>query len=480
MADTTFTAGTVVASTWLNDVNVHVYSAVNSRTVLKALDTTRFNVAWLNESGRSGKFIWTTGNFSTHIAADTQEGVYIKANTIASTVGAWVREVSDYTWQDSWFGIPIDGTTDCAPTISVMFNTANIGQPSIVQFGPHIYQLDSAVPIITYVNCVRGSTGPQPTIINKRYIEADADRGVFARTTHGGVFEYLSIQASGAASGGSGLSAKLPSAVANIGELTIRHCNISMTSPGANQDVVIDGTANNSGTNGYRQIFLENNKLFGGTGGASRNTYVLRSVQHCFPNGNLIQDQMTITGTSSVITDDVQGINIIAGTTALNLGTSTSDNYIQRVKLEGTIQGAVNTFGSGHTTWVRLAAVNGLVSRNWDVTTCGVENSGSSNEKFRITNLANTTDTNFGSQGKIQGLVIVTASGTGKTAIFNCLGSGNATVLLSGDSGFWSNTAGTGSRVNVFYNGSGYYGIQNNSGGTLTFSVEIIGSMVAF
>lgn len=64
---------------------------VSTRTAMKAVDTTKFTVAYLKEAGREGAFKWTAGDFSTQITADTQEGVYVKADAIAATSGAWVR-----------------------------------------------------------------------------------------------------------------------------------------------------------------------------------------------------------------------------------------------------------------------------------------------------------------------------------------------------------------------------------------------------
>ncbi|ASP79336.1 hypothetical protein [Sinorhizobium meliloti] len=64
---------------------------VATRTAMKALNTTKDTVAYLTEAGRQGIFRWTSGDFSTQIAADTAEGIYIKADAIAATAGAWVR-----------------------------------------------------------------------------------------------------------------------------------------------------------------------------------------------------------------------------------------------------------------------------------------------------------------------------------------------------------------------------------------------------
>lgn len=75
-----------------------IFNSVNgpfipaTRTALKAVDTTVVKIAFLQEAGREGQFNWKTGDFSTQVAADTLEGIYIKADAIATTSGAWVRQ----------------------------------------------------------------------------------------------------------------------------------------------------------------------------------------------------------------------------------------------------------------------------------------------------------------------------------------------------------------------------------------------------
>ncbi|MDX0112595.1 hypothetical protein GOC07_09945 [Sinorhizobium meliloti] len=90
---------------------------VSTRTAMKALDTTKDAAAMLLEPGRVGLFRWTTGDFSTQIAADTQEGVYVKATAIASSAGAWVRAYNDEL-DPLWFGAVGDGTTDDSSAIT--------------------------------------------------------------------------------------------------------------------------------------------------------------------------------------------------------------------------------------------------------------------------------------------------------------------------------------------------------------------------
>lgn len=76
---------------------------VSSRTSLKSLDTTLDLTCILMEDGREGIFVWKSGDYSAYITADTFEGVYIKANAVAATVGAWVR-VNDGYLNILWFG----------------------------------------------------------------------------------------------------------------------------------------------------------------------------------------------------------------------------------------------------------------------------------------------------------------------------------------------------------------------------------------
>ena len=83
---------------------------VNDRAALKGLDTVVTTLAFLREGGREGVFKWTTGDFSARITADTQEGIYVKANAIASTTGAWVRQYSGLP-NVKWFGAVGDGVT---------------------------------------------------------------------------------------------------------------------------------------------------------------------------------------------------------------------------------------------------------------------------------------------------------------------------------------------------------------------------------
>lgn len=96
---------------------------VATRTALKALDTSKDTVAILTEAGRTGTFVWMAGNYSSLITADTQEGVYIKADAVASSAGAWVRVYAERA-NVKWFGAVGDGTTNDAAAIQCAINVA--------------------------------------------------------------------------------------------------------------------------------------------------------------------------------------------------------------------------------------------------------------------------------------------------------------------------------------------------------------------
>lgn len=82
-----------------------------TRTALKAADTTKITSAVLTEGRRGGVFAWTTGDYSALVAIDPEEGIYIEADAVAATSGAWVR-VGYGIPMATWWGATGDGVTD--------------------------------------------------------------------------------------------------------------------------------------------------------------------------------------------------------------------------------------------------------------------------------------------------------------------------------------------------------------------------------
>ncbi|QPB18742.1 hypothetical protein [Rhizobium sp. 007] len=110
---------------------------VATRTALKALNTAVTTLVFLGESGRDGLFSWKSGDYSVEIAADTQEGLYIKADAIPVTSGAWVRQSG---WSvrgviPEWFGAVGDGVADDTVALEAVVNIgmhAEFGRKSYI------------------------------------------------------------------------------------------------------------------------------------------------------------------------------------------------------------------------------------------------------------------------------------------------------------------------------------------------------------
>lgn len=140
----TFNALLGSASTAAGGVRAHlsVPTFVASVTALKALDTTKDTFAILTASGRAGLFIWHAGDYSAEITADTQNGIYIKADAIASTEGAWIRDNVAGEIAPEWFGAVGDGMylRDASMTASdatlnsasAAFTASDVGKPILV------------------------------------------------------------------------------------------------------------------------------------------------------------------------------------------------------------------------------------------------------------------------------------------------------------------------------------------------------------
>ena len=88
--ETVDAAGNATATISLADINGVFYA--QTRPVIKALRTRLHKAAYLTEAGRSGLFIFRTGDYSAEVAADPDERIYIEADDTDASVGAWVRE----------------------------------------------------------------------------------------------------------------------------------------------------------------------------------------------------------------------------------------------------------------------------------------------------------------------------------------------------------------------------------------------------
>lgn len=101
-------------------LNLSAVKYVINRVALKALIPETGITAYMAEGNRAGFFAWQYGDFSAKITGDPLEGLYVKANSVVSTSGAWVRIVGAYVTPMLWGAFGDGSTDDLAPGQAAM------------------------------------------------------------------------------------------------------------------------------------------------------------------------------------------------------------------------------------------------------------------------------------------------------------------------------------------------------------------------
>ena len=147
-----------------NAIDAPVYVA--TRAVMKALDTTKDVLCFLQEPGREGFWRWSPADYSALITADTVECVTVKANAIASNLGAWTR-IYEGGLVAEWGGLDNTGTTDITASLVVMIAVAKLVGAGSIRFAEKKYRvttgnivLDNIKLIGAGVPNVQPSSGP--------------------------------------------------------------------------------------------------------------------------------------------------------------------------------------------------------------------------------------------------------------------------------------------------------------------------------
>lgn len=124
------------------------------------------DTAYLSLGGRSGDFIWTLGDFSAEVAADTLQGVYVESDTVAATLGCWVRDFTGAASMLWWGAIPNEITVSGAVEASIDWLNEEDGRSvsvpeGVTRFGSDIRVLtDNAVIFGSSNECIlRGESG---------------------------------------------------------------------------------------------------------------------------------------------------------------------------------------------------------------------------------------------------------------------------------------------------------------------------------
>jgi len=146
----------------VKDIAVAQYAG---RTAMKAATgLAAGDVVYLSEGGRSGPFEYLVGDYSAEVAADTLEGVYVKLDAVAATVGVLKRSYKTGVYLE-WFGggIGVDNSPVLVGAVSLLsylsiqnaIATTQSERPAQVIFlNPVKYSFNSKVTI----SSIRGIT----------------------------------------------------------------------------------------------------------------------------------------------------------------------------------------------------------------------------------------------------------------------------------------------------------------------------------
>lgn len=143
-----------------------------TRALIKAIDTTTRQYAFLSEAGREGIFVWRTGDYSARITADTAEGMFIKANAIAATSGAWVREF-DGDAQATWFGVVADDATDNATALNTAIEAIKATGKRSLYLPAGVIRFGSAINFSSSYMAIRGA-GIGATTLRRTFASGNA------------------------------------------------------------------------------------------------------------------------------------------------------------------------------------------------------------------------------------------------------------------------------------------------------------------
>ena len=351
-----------------------------SRTELKTLGTSRGQVAFLTEAGREGDFVWRAGNYSTQVAADTQEGIYVKANAVAATSGAWVRKtVGDGEWHSDWFGVPNDpaagaggGTEVQAHTqASALINLGNIVKPSLVRWGSKIFTLGAALPLIAWQVIFEGSRGFQGTIFCKRFVEASATLGVFRFGDYGFHLRDITWRAT-SGSGGSFVSVVLSGNAPAAGRTFVERCYFS-GGDFVNYNFYVNGSTNVTVSGpSYRGIWFMGGEFFG----CAVSSIKLVSVHHVFADGIFITSSggtsttvLDIGGDATAYSDDIQMTGQIGGAVTMDYLQGRSvfrSPQIANITVGANCTTKITWDGPRHAGVVTNNAPAGVFNHTWD------------------------------------------------------------------------------------------------------------------
>lgn len=263
---------------------------VDTRTEMKALDTTDVSACFLAEPGREGTFVWKYGNYTARVAADTLEGVYVKATAISAGTGAWIRQGSEITVEH--FGADPTNTVESLPAFQAAYAHCAAHGNKTLKVKNGTYQLTGAWTIgggvMVEGEGSAGSNGSYGTTL-RHFGSTDCvvfdGNGVDFAGTGGGFKNFLLLQCTSA--GGTALKIICTSDNDRPGEMVVENV-LAYAEDNASSlwahGLVVDGSAcNTPGARGVRHLHMRKCR-FAETSTAGQ-CMVLNQVTHFYAQG---------------------------------------------------------------------------------------------------------------------------------------------------------------------------------------------------
>lgn len=336
------------------DILIEEFSASSSAAVktiaaLKALAAPAAgDTVVLTEAGRERIFIFKSGDYSAEVAADTLEGVYLKADDTAATAGAWVAILRGDEYEIEWFGGKRDDAAhDNAAALNAAVALSIVTNVGTIRFRNGSYTFLTAPAPIGVGLFLRGggqtSSGLHGgTILRRSFNMTSSDAfihfdgsGISGNGTGGGITD-IQILAETGFTGGKALNFTATSTLVRCGYMSLQNVGVFGTGTGTwNYCCYLNGAAvTTPGSQGVRDFEF--------TGcwfaGATSDTVLFDNAVNVFFNGTAIYQASGSVATlviSGAGTGVYQKSTNIAGFVEV-LGTVTINNA-DNVSLKGVI-----------------------------------------------------------------------------------------------------------------------------------------------
>jgi hypothetical protein len=321
---------------------------VSSIAALKAMNPSIYTLAWIQSGnpitgGLFGTFVWTLGDFTARVAADTVNGMFVESDLIDASIGAWVRITNGGEWHTTWF----DPGADASPALTAMINVANIVGPRKINVDG-FYTLNSELPYILSHTKIDGGLW-YTNGFSKNYSPSASYLGVLSYDTVAPYVENITILAtSGTPCAGISLA---PNANISLQKVPTLH-NIHISGQSfLNNGIFMNGSAITSGAVGIRAPECSKLHLFGVASGGSQLS--LTDVKHgefegvwCHSAGGANADALIIDGGAAGGSGDLEISGMFDGNISVS---NCSGTHIKgRTSGFGTGPGNITFFGTAN------------------------------------------------------------------------------------------------------------------------------------